>query len=336
MLVGSTLLALLALASVAVLVGGRMAEQMRRVGLLKAAGGSPGLVAGVLLAEYLFVALLASGLGILIGWLLAPIIGTTSSGLQGTVGPPPLTLTTALTVVLVAVVVALLAAVVPAWRAARTSTVVALADTARRPKRRRLLIALSPHLPLTLMLALRVAARRPRRVVLSILSIMVTVSGLVAVLVVRAQVSSPVGEVITHGLADPRQQKIDQVLGVITVMLVALAAVNAIFIARSTVTDTRHNSALTRAVGATPAQVTAGLAAAQIIPAFVGALLGLPGGYLLYQASKNGSNTPPLPSFMTDVALVLGTVLVMTVLTAIPARMAARRSVAPILQAEIV
>ncbi len=41
MLVGSWLLAILAVASVAVLVGGRMAEQLRRVGLLKAVGCTP-------------------------------------------------------------------------------------------------------------------------------------------------------------------------------------------------------------------------------------------------------------------------------------------------------
>ena len=53
---GSWLLALLALGSIVILVGGRMAEQIRRVGLLKAVGATPALVAGVLLAEYLAVA----------------------------------------------------------------------------------------------------------------------------------------------------------------------------------------------------------------------------------------------------------------------------------------
>lgn len=43
LLVGSWLLGLLAVASVTVLVGGRMAEQARRVGLLKAVGGTPGV-----------------------------------------------------------------------------------------------------------------------------------------------------------------------------------------------------------------------------------------------------------------------------------------------------
>ena len=54
---GAWLPGLLAVASVAVLAGGRMAEQTRRTGLLKAVGGTPGLVAAVLLAENLILAL---------------------------------------------------------------------------------------------------------------------------------------------------------------------------------------------------------------------------------------------------------------------------------------
>ena len=64
LLTGRVAAALLAVASVAVLVGGRMADQIRRVGLLKAVGGTPGLVAAVLLAEYVVVALLAAAAGL--------------------------------------------------------------------------------------------------------------------------------------------------------------------------------------------------------------------------------------------------------------------------------
>ncbi len=55
LLIVGTLLALLAIASIAVVVGGRMAEQTRRVGLLKAVGGTPAFVAAVLLAENLLL-----------------------------------------------------------------------------------------------------------------------------------------------------------------------------------------------------------------------------------------------------------------------------------------
>ena len=54
---GALLAVLLAVASVAVLAGGRMAERTRRVGLLKAVGSTPGLVAAVLVAENLALAL---------------------------------------------------------------------------------------------------------------------------------------------------------------------------------------------------------------------------------------------------------------------------------------
>ena len=64
LLIVSWLLAMLAIASIAVLVGGRMAEQTRRVGLLKAVGATPRLVAVVLLAENLLLALAAAVVGV--------------------------------------------------------------------------------------------------------------------------------------------------------------------------------------------------------------------------------------------------------------------------------
>jgi hypothetical protein len=54
--VGAVLLALLAVAGLAVLTGRRAIEQTRRVGLLKAVGGTPGLIALVLLIEHLLLA----------------------------------------------------------------------------------------------------------------------------------------------------------------------------------------------------------------------------------------------------------------------------------------
>ena len=78
-------------------------------------------------------------------------------------------------------------------------------------------------------------------------------------------------------------------------MLVALAAVNAIFVTWATALDAKHSSALARALGATPQQVSTGLSAAQVLPAFAGALLGLPGGLPLFAAlSGDETANPPL------------------------------------------
>ena len=115
---GSWLLGLLAVASVAVLVGGRMAEQIRRVGLLKAIGGTPGLVAAVLLAEYMLLSLIAAAAGLGVGWLVAPLLTKPGGGLLGTAGAPPLTIANVGVVVALALAVAVVATLVPAIRAA--------------------------------------------------------------------------------------------------------------------------------------------------------------------------------------------------------------------------
>jgi ABC-type antimicrobial peptide transport system permease subunit len=335
LLVGSWLLAILAVASVAVLVGGRMADQMRRVGLLKAVGGTPGLVAAVLMAEYVVLALAGALLGLAVGRLVVPALGSPGSGLLGTTPPPPFTWSTVGVVVAVALGVALLAALVPALRAAHTSTVRALADAARRPRRSRLLVALSTRLPVSLLFGVRVMARRLRRTLLSAASIFVTVSGIVAVLISHASLNASqfAG---TSGLVDPRTQRADQVLGVVTLMLVALACINAAFITRAIASDSTHASAVSRALGATPRQVTVGLSAAQTLPATFGALLGIPGGLGLYELAKHkGSGSVTLPPAPDLVAVVVGTALVVALLTAVPARWGARRPVATVLQAEL-
>ncbi len=183
---GAWLLGLLAVASVAVLVGGRMAEQRGRVGLLKAVGATPELVALVLLAENVAIALGAAVVGLIAGWLAAPLITSPGAGLVGTPGAPSLTASDAGLVVAVALAVALASTLIPAFRAARTSTVAALASGVRPPRRQVLVIAISRRLPPPLLLGMRMIARRPWRAVLSAASIAVTVAGIVAVLTFRA------------------------------------------------------------------------------------------------------------------------------------------------------
>jgi ABC-type lipoprotein release transport system permease subunit len=320
---GSWLLALLAVASVAVLVGGRMAEQTRRVGLLKAVGATPRLVASVLLFEHALLGLCAAGLGLLVGWLTAPLIDAPGAGLLGAPSAPSLSGATVAVVLALAVGVAIVATFAPAIRAARQSTVVALEDSARPPRRRVALVRLSTHLPPTLLLGVRLAGRRPRRLLLSVFSVAVAASGLVAVLVLHATAAS--------WQLGPR---VTQATTVISVMLVILAAVNAVFIAWSTVLEVRHPAALARALGATPEQLTAGLTVTYLVPALVGALLGIPGGIGVYDAAKNGGGTTTLPSASSLVAMVVLTLVVIAVLTAVPTSIGARRPVAEVLQAE--
>ncbi|MFI6522810.1 FtsX-like permease family protein [Spirillospora sp. NPDC050679] len=335
LLIGAWLLGLLAVAGLSVLVGGRMADQTRRVGLLKAVGGTPGLVAAVLLAEYLLVAVVAAAAGLAIGALAAPLLTESTAGLVGSVGTASLGWSTIGVVTAVALGVAVAATAVPAVRAARSSTVGALADAARPPRRTGWLIGASRRLPVPLLLALRIAARRPRRAVLGVAGVAVTVSGIYILLVLNTFLGT---QPDTGGYTEAQVETLRHVLLLWTVILLSLAAVNVIVITWSTVLDNRHASALARALGATPREVTAALAAAQVLPALVGAVLGIfPGGWALLAAinaiTGGDNDNVALPSLWQLLALVPVTVLVVAALTAVPARLGGRRPVADTLQA---
>jgi putative ABC transport system permease protein len=331
LVLGSWLLGLLAVLSVAVLVGGRMAEQNRRVGLLKAVGGTPRLVAAVLLAEHLVLAVLAAAAGLTVGWLVAPLLSSPVDGLVGAPSAPSLSAVKVGIVAAVAVLVAVLATFVPALRAARTSTVASLADAARKPRRRAGLIALSRRLPVPLLLGTRLAARRPRRLVLGAASILITVAMIVGVLALwkRDHVSRVPG-----GLINPIHATVNEVVLVVTVVLVVLAAVNAIFVAWATVVDSRHQVAAARALGATQEQVSIALAAAQVFPTLLGAVLGIPAGIGLIAALSHQPGPLPIPPAWQLAAVVLGAPIVVAGLVTIPARIGARRPAAEILQSE--
>jgi ABC-type lipoprotein release transport system permease subunit len=329
--VGAVLAVLLAVASVAVLAGGRMAERTRRVGLLKAVGSTPGLVAAVLVAENLALALLAAAAGLVIGWAAAPLITNPGAGLIGTAGAPSITLTTIGLTVALALAVALASTLVPAVKAARSSTVSALADTPRPPRRRAALIALSARLPVPLLLGVRMAAGRLRRAVLSAASIAVTSAGIVAVLTFRATVDHDLGPAAGQ-IGDPVVTRDTQMLVVITIALVALAVLNAVCAAWATVLDFRRTAALARALGASPQQVTAGVAWAQVLPAVPGTLVGIPLGIGLFKAADHGMMTIP-PVWWLAAAVIL-TLAVVAVLASIPALLGTRRSSAEVLQAE--
>jgi hypothetical protein len=272
LLVGSLLLGILAIASVAVLAGGRMAGQVRRVGMLKAAGASPELVAIVLLAT-----------------------------------------------------------VVPAIRGARTSTISALDDAARTPRRRAIITRLSRRMPPVLLLGLRISARRPRRTLLGSASVTVTVAGIVTVLMAHAKIDA---RAVSGGaLENPLSNEVIQMTTVITVALVLLATVNALLLTYTTVLDARRSSALSRALGVTAGQASVGLAVAQMLPALAGAIAGVPLGILLYASVKHGSTMTYPPAWWL-VAVVIVTPLAVGFLTILPSRAASHTTIARTLRSE--
>lgn len=121
-------------------------------------------------------------------------------------------------------------------------------------------------------------------------------------------------------------------LGVITVMLVALALLNAIFTTWATVLDARGASAVMRALGARARQVSLGLIVAQVTSAIPGTLIGVGLGIGLYRAAVKSDGAPPPVLWL--VLTVLATLAVVAALTMVPALLGTRQPVAEVLASE--
>jgi putative ABC transport system permease protein len=168
--------------------------------------------------------------------------------------------------------------------------------------------------------------------VLGAVNVAVTMAGVVAVLTFHATAGQQINGG-GSGLSNPVYNRDEQVLLVLTIILLTLAALNAVTTAWTTMLDTRHPAALARALGATPRNVAAGLTAAQLLPAVPGTLFGIPLGIGLFAAADHGGLIT-LPPAWWLAAAVLATLAAVAGLAAVPARVGARRPTAEILQAE--
>ncbi|BCJ34291.1 hypothetical protein Athai_17940 [Actinocatenispora thailandica] len=324
--IGGWLMAVAGLAGLASLATLRSDQQVRRAGRLKAAGATPGLIGTVLLAEYAVLALAAAAAGLLAARLIVPAIGHPSDSLLH--APVSIGAGTAVPVCALALLVALLTSAGPAIRVARTPTVAALAGAGGRELTHPAgLTGLAGALPVPLMLGLRLAARRLRRAVLTAAGVAAVAAVIAGLLCWHAQPQS--------GSLTARTEHTYHAIVAITVALIALAALDAIVIVWSTALDGRRSLAVARAFGATPAQVTAALVIAPLPAAAAGAAVGMPIGLGLYWLVSNAgarmAATPPTWWLLLGAA---GIVLGVAVLGAIPARLDARRPVAPVLGAE--
>lgn len=320
---GSSLLVILALATLVVLVGGRMSDEAPRMGMLKAAGATPGYIVCLLLASYLAVGLVAALTGIVAGRLLAPRLVTLSAGLLGHVGVTRVSVPDAALVVGCVLTIVVVACSLPAWRSARRSTVQAL-GASPTVRRNRHLVAVSNTMPTPLLLGLQLAGRRPRRALLTGISVAVAVCGTIVVLYAQASLNAERGD--TSGPADPLVAQLHTVTTTLTILLAVMAGVNLVFVTRASAVDARRVLALARTLGVTPSQAATALGVAQLIPALSGLILGWITGALLFHSLA--ASHPVAPPTIQLVALAVLTVATTVALTAGPAGLEARRPLA--------
>ncbi|MFK0120170.1 FtsX-like permease family protein [Streptomyces sp. NPDC090994] len=313
LVVGGWLLGGAAVVTLAALTALRAGRDDRRAGLLKAVGATPGAVAAVLLAQHLLLTALAAALGLTAGSLLAPELADPSAGLINTVSPPATD--TVVGTVLLAAVVAGAGVLGPVLRAARTSTVDSLADPAQPPVRHPRLNAVTAYLPTSLLIGVRLLARRPGRAVLTTVG-----AGVTSVMVTALLTLHAVPDVeIEYGLSHPGGLRdivtVRTVTGV-TYVLVALSVLNTVFLGWSTAVRARRALTVTRTLGATPGQVVTALCTAQLLPAALGVAVGTPAGLVLYNLFSRVVIVPPGSWLLLAASAVL---LTAGVLTALPA-----------------
>jgi len=312
LVIGGWLLAVAALATLAALATIRAVRDHRRAALLKAVGAGPGTVTAVLLVQYLLLTFLATALGLAAGTVAAPHMVDPSNGLLDTISLPDFGTVTA--AVLLAIVVAVTGALGPAVRAARTSTVHALADPAHMLTHHPHLNAVTAHLPTSLLLGIRLLARRPGRAALASAGTAATTLMVTAVLTFHAELDAAPA-LKRFGPAEVRTDRTGQVLLAVTLALVALSTLNTVLHGWSTALQARRALTIIRALGATPGQVVTALCTAQLLPAVPAVAVGIPAGLGLYWLF--GTRIVPPGSWLLMAALVI--LLAVGALTALPA-----------------
>jgi putative ABC transport system permease protein len=336
------LIAILTVATAAVLITGRMATQLRQVGTLKAVGVTPRQIVLVLLVEHLAIAAGAIAIGLGIGRLLAPRVAETSVTVLGRPEPPPLTWTRVAMVAAVACTVVLLGTVRPALRGIRQSTLRSLAAGPRPPRRPGRLARLAANLgvPLPGVLGLRSAWRRPGRLLTNAAGLLLGVAMIVVALALRDSLGllslrpSEPGRAASDAAVAILYDQVRAVILATAGLLLVLATINAVIVATFAARDAASNHAVLRAVGATPRQTVTALVVSQLGACAIAVVAGIPLGLGLWSLMEGG-DLPQVSVPTPALALLAAAVpVVFAAIVSVPARLLARRPVAPLLTYE--
>ena len=342
LLAAGIVVGLLAVATAAVIVAGRMAAQTRQIGTLKAVGVTPWQIVLALLTEHLALAGLATVIGLGAGRLIAPRLAGTSLTVLGDPETPALSGGQVAVVAGVAVVVVMLSTVRPALRGLRHTTLRALATQARPPRRpaRLAQLAASAHVPLAGVLGLRSAWRRPSRLLTNAAGLALAVAMIVVAAGLRsslsrlaAQPTGP-GEALSGAAIGTLYQQVRVIVLATAASLLVLGAVNAFIVASFAARDGARTHAMLRAVGATPRQTVVSLVVSQSGACLLAVAAGIPLGLGLWQLI-DGGDLPPVGVPGSALALVAVAVpLVFAAAVSLPAWRLAHRPVATALAYE--
>jgi putative ABC transport system permease protein len=339
-------------AVLATLVGGRVASQLREVGVLKATGLTPGQVARVFVVEQLALGALGCALGLLAGRLATPLFSSRAASLLNASETPPFDPAHAALVAALVLALVLLFTAVPALAAGRRTTADALRGSSASGSRSRLgRLADRLGAPLTAALGARSSFARPGRATLTALSLAFSVAAVVATLGMEASLdvatSPPPAPPIAEGVDTPAWDPVDDdadegpilrpIVYGLDGLLLLVGLVNLVATLLLTVRERVRDLGLLKAVGLTPTQVSGTVVWAQALLASLAALIGIPLGLALFRLGielADSADEFAYPAAWTLALLAPAAVAAVVLLTAPLARRAAAIRVADALRYE--
>ena len=327
--------------ALATLIGGRVFAQARELGVLKATGFTPLQVGSVFLAENVLLGAAGAAGGVAFGAAISPAFVATSVELVGA-GPEPLfaPLRLALAALIVLLVVAFFS-FVPAWLKARDTTAAVLAPPLGAGRSRLAALASRLGLAPTALVGIKDAFSRPGRASLTALSLSLAIGAAVAALAMEAtfelanQPSPPTGPatllrdaageplIPEPPAADGDSDRLRPLVYGLEAILLAIAMVTLVATTLLGVRERTQELGIMKAIGFTPRQLSAAVAANQLVLAVFALIVGIPLGLALFRGTYEAANgntegigTPPLWQLFLLCPLVAGAFAALAAATA--------------------
>ena len=319
------LLLIVAFVVVGILVGARVSDQHREIGLLKAAGFTPRQVGAVFALESTVLGLVAAALGFVLGSTLAPRLAAPSAETMlgsPTIAANPWHILVASCLVLP---VLLAGALTSTRRSTRFSVLEAIRAGSSSPPNSRLAGAVARSvLPLTVALGLKDLLARGRRALLLAAAIVLTGAVVVVALSLDATLDAQAATGKTSDIPD----ELPLLLYTLDTVLLLITLTTLVAVALLSVRERIRDYGVLKAIGLTPGQITATAISAHAALALVASLLAVPLGAGLFLALAwvtSGTTEDAVVAPLRSLALIpIGTVLVVVAATIVPARLATR------------
>ncbi|WP_328519222.1 ABC transporter permease [Kribbella sp. NBC_00359] len=310
---------------VAILVTARASAQHREIGLLKAVGVTPGQITVVFALESAVLGLVSVVLGFAIGVMLAPRLA--ASGAATMLGTP----TTAANPwhLLIAGCPVLMILIGSAGSSARRSTrfsvLHSIQSGAPTPASTSRLARLVSRiaLPVPLALGLRDLFTRRRRATRLAAAIAVTGAAVVFALSMQANLQAR-----TAGEVSDVPRELPVLVYTLDAILLLITTTTLVAIALLSVRERVRDYGVLKTIGLTPRQIASSLVSAHTAVATIAAIVSIPVGILLYITVYNIAGGSPEDRVIAPwwwLALVpMGTILLVTLATTLPAHLATR------------